>query len=578
MQRIKVLSQDLINKIAAGEVIERPSSVIKELIENSLDSHADQIIIEIKEGGKSYLKVQDNGMGMDEQDVMLSIHRHATSKISNTQDLFDINTLGFRGEALSSIAAVSNLKITTKTKDSIEATFIDVENGVIKYKTKVGAPTGTIIEVSNLFFNTPARKKYLESMLSEVRYITDIVIRYALINPKVGFKLISNDNVVINTPFTPDTLANIASIYGSDIAKQLIEIDYSNENIEITGFISKPSYTRVDKTQQSIFVNKRYIKNKTISSAIQDAYKELLMLNRYPFVLLNVNIQSNQIDVNVHPTKKEIRLSNEDLVYKTVLDAVKQSLQKHNLVQEKEITEKEMQKIFEKAETIQTQQQPFKSEKIIEPIQQQTLAKLETYTPEQKQHLPQINVLGLAHNCYILAETKDGVAIIDMHAAEERINLEDLELQFQNKGIRTQQLLEPDTISLSPTDSQLLLTNMHQLNSYGFIIEHFGGNSFLIRSTPVIMNRQQKKELLLDILDELNANKVKSVDQIKDKVIRRMACRKSIKQGDSIELKQMHNLISKLYLCKHPYACAHGRPTMIILSKYDLDKKFKRIV
>ena len=586
MQKIKILSQDLINKIAAGEVIERPSSVVKELIENSLDSGADQILLEIKEGGKSYIKVQDNGHGMSEKDAMISIHRHATSKIEFTEDLFKINTLGFRGEALSSIAAVSNLKITTKTKESIEGNFLEVENGVIKYQTKIGSADGTIIEVSNLFFNTPARKKYLENMQNEARHITDIVIRYALINPSVGFKLISNDNLIMNSPQTSDTLSNIVHIYGRDVGKSLLPINYSDDNIEVMGFISKPSYTRADKGQQSEYVNKRYIKNKTISSAIYDAYKELLMLHRHPFVVININIDPAMIDVNVHPTKKEIRLSKENIIYQAVYGAVRKTLDENNLITERMITDKEIQRqFFQTTETIQPiteqlQQKSLKAEKIIEPVMQQTLAKTQTYitTDEQTQYLPHINILGLAHDCYILAETPEGIAIIDMHAAEERINLETLNREYQDKGIKTQQLLQPETISLSPTDSQLLLANINQLTNYGFIVEHFGANDFLIRSTPVIMNKQQKKELLLDILDELNANKAKLIDQIKDKVIRRMACRKSIKQGDRIEMQQMYNLVRKLYQCKDPYACAHGRPTIINLTKYDLEKKFKRVV
>ncbi len=581
MAKIKVLSQDLINKIAAGEVIEKPSSVVKELIENALDAYADQVLVEIIEGGKSYIKVQDNGFGMNEKDAMLSFHRHATSKISVTQDLFDINTLGFRGEALASIAAVSNVKITTRVKEKIEGVFIEVENGTIKYKASVGCPVGTVIEVSNLFYNTPARKKYLESIQNETRHITDIVIRYSLINPKVGFKLISNGNIIINTPFTPDVLANVASIYGADVAKTLLPINYSSDSIEIKGFISKPSYTRADKTQQSVFVNKRYVKNKIISSAIHDSYKELLMLHRHPFVILDITIPARSIDVNVHPTKKEIRLSKEGLVYQIVFDAVKKTLQENNLVTEREITDKELQKSFHQTiKPITEQQEALKANKVVEPMSQQTLAKPDTQvsTSEQTQQLPQVNILGLAHNCYILAETPDGVAIIDMHAAEERINLENLQQQYEDKGIKTQQLLSPETITLSPTDSQLLQSNLTQLTNYGFIVEHFGQNTFLIRSTPVIMNKQQKKELLLDILDELNANKAKLIDQIKDKVIRRMACRKSIKQGDRIEMAEMYALVRKLYKCKDPYACAHGRPTIINLTKYDLEKKFKRVV
>ncbi len=576
MQKIKVLSQDLINKIAAGEVIERPSSVVKELIENSIDSGATEILIEVKEGGKSYIKVQDNGSGMSEKDAMISIHRHSTSKINNVEDLFSINTLGFRGEALASIAAVSNLKITTRTSDSLEGNFLEIENGIIKYQTKIGSIIGTIIEVSNLFFNTPARKKYLDNMQNEARHITDIITRYALINPRISFKLISNNNLIINSPLTSDTLSNIVYIYGTEIGKNLLQINFSDGLIEINGFISNPSYTRADKTHQSIYVNNRYIKNKIISSAIYDAYKGLLMLHRHPFVVLNINLDPKQIDVNVHPTKKEIRLSKQDVVYQSVFNAIRKTLNEHNLITEKEISDKSVQQIFESVQPFFDQQKELKAEKIIEPLAQQTLAKVETYVDDSR--LPSINILGLAHNCYILAEVIDGVAVIDIHAAEERINLEDLQSQYENKGIKTQELLQPETISFAPTDSQLLIMNLNSIRNYGFIIEHFGGNDFLVRSTPVIMNKQQKKELLLDVLDELNANKVKSIDQIKDKIISRMACRKSVKQGDRIELNEMYNLIRRLYGCKNPYACAHGRPTMIILSKYELEKKFKRIV
>lgn len=576
MQKIRLLSQDIINKIAAGEVIERPASVVKELIENSMDAGATQISVDIKEGGKSSIKVTDNGEGMCEQDAMLCIHKHSTSKLSTADDLFHITTLGFRGEALASIAAVANLKLTTRTNASIEGTFLEVENGVIKYSTKVGCPVGTMIEVSNLFFNTPARKKYLDTMLNEERYITDVIIRYSLINPKIGFRLVSNDDVVVNSPQTSDTLSNVVFIYGREIAKALIPINYSDSKLEIMGFISKPSYTRADRSQQSIYVNRRYISNKIISAAIYDAYKDLLMLHRHPFAILNIDIDPILIDVNVHPTKREIRLANENQIYKSVFDAIRKTLQAHDLIREAELEDSSAQEIFKEVQKAADVQGSLKAEKVIEPVAQQTLAKSETKIEDER--LPNMNILGLAHDCYIVAEVADGIALIDMHAAEERINLEDLQNQYENKSIKTQRLLQPETISLSPTDAQLLMINLDRLKDFGFIVEHFGSNDFLVRSTPVIMNSQQKKELLLDILDELNANKVKLIDQVKDKVIARMACRKSIKQGDRIELQQMYDLVRRLYHCNNPYACAHGRPTIIILNKYELEKKFRRVV
>lgn len=573
LSKIKILDEELINKIAAGEVVEKPASVVKELIENSIDSGADIITIELQEGGKSFIKITDNGSGIAKDDVDLSIVRHATSKISTDDDLFKIQTLGFRGEALASISAVSNLKMMTRTNDELEGVKILVSGGSILKNEPVGCPVGTSIEVTDLFFNTPARKKHLKSIKSELNQTIDIVTRYALIHPEISFKFIHDSATIINSPATDDLLSNIVNIYNKDTAKSLIKVSKDSEKVSVRGFISKPELTRSDKEFISVFVNDRYIKNKIITDAIIESYHTLLHSHRYPVAILSVKIKPELIDVNVHPQKTEIRLSMEDLIYQHVLEACKESLHDINLIPEVQANEKQsvLMASTEKSKKI--------AEKVYEHKPEQTvLAAVETTVEAQTEKIPELTILGLVHNCYIIAEDADGFLIIDMHAAEERINYEKLMNQHKGKGIEVQQLLSPTHIDLTPIDANVLGSNLKMLETFGFSIENFGNNSFIVRTAPMIVKKQMNKDIILDILGELKQNKLNTLEEIKEKILIRMACRGSVKQGERIEKAEMFKILKDLHNCDLPYTCPHGRPTIIKLTKSDLERKFKRVV
>lgn len=574
MGNINILEDELINKIAAGEVIERPASVVKELIENSIDSGATIINIELNEGGKSLIKVTDNGSGMVKEDAELSIMRHATSKISKDDDLFNINTLGFRGEALASVAAVANLKIITKTKDDLEGTKILVSGSTVLKNEPVGAPVGTAIEVTDLFFNTPARKKHLKSIKSELNHVIDIVTRYALIHPEISIKLTHDTTMIMNSPASDDVLSNIVNIYGKDIAKKLIKVNHETDKLSVKGFISKPELSRSDKDLISVFVNNRYIKNKVINNALTDSYHTFLHSNRYPVAVLSIKVKPELVDVNVHPQKTEIRFSIEDHLYEAVFNSCKEALLDVNLIPEVAPSEKQS--------VLTASAKPIKkkvAEKVYEHKPEQTaLVEVKTKVEAETEKIPEMTVLGLVHDCYIIAEDGEGFLVVDMHAAEERIRYERLMKEYKGKGISVQELLSPVHLDLNPIDANVLGSNLKLLEEFGFKIENFGNNSFILRTAPMVIKKQLKKDIVLDIIAELKQNKFKRIEDIKESIITRMACRGSVKQGDRIEKAQMHKILKDMHTCDSPYTCPHGRPTIIKFTKSDLERKFKRVM
>ncbi len=573
MPTINKLDNALINKIAAGEVIERPASVVKELIENAIDAEATKISVEIKESGFSLIKVIDNGKGMDKEDAKLSIERHATSKIKEKDDLFKIKTLGFRGEALASIAAISNIKITTKRKKDKEAYQISAEAGRIYNEKELGYQDGTTLEIKDLFFNVPARKKFLKNFRLEFQNIVDIVSRYALISPKIFFKLVHNGKNIFIAPSTSDWQGSIINIYGKDTAKELLPVNYSDGTYEIMGFVSKPKLTRADKTHQSIYVNNRYVKNSTITSGIYDAYHTLLFNHRHPVVVLNISVEPKLIDVNVHPTKKEIRINREQEMKEAVQKAVGEALEKDNLVPKD--TDRP-QRIF--IDDIKFEREKFKKRYKIEKSRQQELEfdekeintgkedRQQTEEEEQK-----YNILGQVHNCYIIAEDEEGILLIDQHAAEERINYERFMEMYHNKNINIQELLEPIMFELEPKDSTAIQNKIEKFKNIGFDIEEFGHNSFILRTLPVVLGKLQDKKKILDLIDE-----VKSLNNLEENMLIMKACKASIKQGDALSNTQMYDLLKRLNKAKVPYTCPHGRPTMIKMTKQELERKFKR--
>ena len=525
MGLIQVLSETTANQIAAGEVVERPASIVKELIENSLDAGASRVEIEIKDYGKELIKISDNGSGMDQEDAKKSVLRHATSKIQNTEDLFAIQTLGFRGEALASIAAVSMLSITTKRKDELGAFNLILEGGKIISEKIIGAEEGTTLEVKNLFFNTPARKKFLKTDAVELRHIMDTVIRYVLIHPEVSFKLVHENNLLLNSPTVNNFRDNFASIYGTNSAKELLKVSYQKESVKINGFISKPYQARNDRSQQHLFVNQRWIRNDELAKAIYDGYHSLLFVGKHPVFVLNLELNPEKIDVNVHPAKTEIKIEQKEEVCSAVEKAVRETLEKNNLIPIMDL-EQERQLVFgtEKKEAKYAFEPGYQTVLEDKPVnfvsdEEVTITELplgrEQY-PETSisLKLPPMKILGQILKTFFVAEIEGGALFIDQHVVQERVLYEKFMEQFLGKRVMVQELLQGEILEFSPAEKILVIENLIKLKELGFSLEEFGGNSFILKTVPNLFGRLQPTEMLYTVLEELKSGKI-STNQLK---------------------------------------------------------------
>ncbi len=616
MPKINLLAEDLINKIAAGEVIERPASVVKELIENSLDAEATRISIDIKDSGKAMIKVSDNGEGMDEADARNSILRYSTSKIRNDDDLFSIMTLGFRGEALASIAAVSQMSITTKREQQTEGFNIAVEAGQVISSGAIAAGRGTMVEVRNIFFNTPARKKFLKTDPVELRHIVDVVISYALINNKISFRLVHDGHELLNSPAVEDLRDNISSIYGVSLAKDLMKVEFESNDIKVKGYIAKPHQARNDKSQQAVFINNRWVKSEEIARAVYDAYHSLLFINKHPILVLNIDIDPQKIDVNVHPTKAEIKIEQKDEVYKTVFEAVKYALQKNNLVpvaeeKEEQLTfrktgEKEVRREAKPKYSLELGQQVTfrvrEDDSRLEMIDSQTeredsrestevgyLHKVfqkqgeeeyatpeeEVTIPEQGVRFPAMKLLGQVHRTFFIAETLGGLHYIDQHAAHERVLYERFMNQYMNRGIEVQRLLEGGLLEFSAAEKIIIEENKEELARLGFTMEDFGGNTYLIKTIPLLFGKVQPKEIIYEVIALLKEGKRK-LAETKEAIVIRMACRAAVMAGEELTIQRMEQILKELAKTKLPYTCPHGRPTIVKVTVDELERIFKR--
>ena len=585
--RIILLDDHLISKIAAGEVIERPASVIKELTENSIDAGATQITVEVEDGGKKLMRITDNGTGMTKKEAQLALMRHATSKIKDESDLSSIHTLGFRGEALASIVSVSRFSLKTKTKDSLAGTEITQDGAEERTIKEIGIMEGTTITVKDIFFNTPARQKYLKSSSTELGNIIDVITSYTLIYPQIHFKLISNANTLFTSPKTHDMQANIATIYGKDVAEDMLKTDYDKPPIKIAGYISKPSLTRAGKRYQSIYVNKRHIKNKLITRAVYDAYHTYLPIGRHPIFIISIDIDPKIIDVNVHPAKTEIRIEKESELYEAVYSAVKSVLEKSELIPE--VKDDGVQRKIPASYT-----RPAQSGTPYTPQQTPYLpAKTPTsYTPKiaprqlmikdtEKditfQKLPDMQIISQIGNTYIIAESESSMYLIDQHAAHERINYEKLKKTKDNRPNESQALLDPKIIELSQKDAAILDEKKELLKATGFDIEPYSDNSFSVRAIPVILGKQYSESNVTDVINDIiEASKVTGIDNLKDSIIKMIACKASIKAGERLTDKQMLDILKELDTCDAPYTCPHGRPTIIEMTMKEIEKRFKR--
>ena len=592
MSKIKVMNEILANKIAAGEVVEKCMNVVKELVENSIDAKSDEIKIELVDSGVKMIKVTDNGIGMDKEDALLAFSRHATSKLIDEDDLFNINSLGFRGEALPSIASVS--KTTLKTSNGEDGWEVVVDGGKIESVEASDLKKGTSITVSNLFYNTPVRLKYLKNLYTELSHITDYVQKMALSYPNIKFTLINNDKVLLNTDGSGNLLKVIHNIYGLAITKKMIEVSGENDDYEVSGYISYPEVVKGTKNAITTLVNGRIIRNLELNRAIIDSYHTYIAVDKYPIIVLNIDVDPSLIDINIHPTKMDIKFSKIDELKSLINKLITEQLTKLSLIpeikKEEFITKEEENILFdtylqEKEESkkeesipIQTQQFEFTYEVKDEDktYQRQELDIIDTNEKTKESRIKKMFPVGLVHGTYIIAENEDGMFIIDQHAANERINYEKYLYALGNHDKTNMDLLFPYTIELPISEYLILKNHFNILDDLGIRYEEFGMNTIVIRSVPIWLPSTKTEEALRKILDIIVTTEDFNSYKFSEKIAITLACKMSIKANDHIELSDMEILLERLSKCDNPFTCPHGRPTIITYSNYELEKLFKR--
>lgn len=657
MPQIALLSQETIDKIAAGEVIERPSSVVKELVENAIDAGSSAVTVEIKEGGISFIRISDNGCGIEREQIPLAFLRHSTSKIKSVEDLFTVTSLGFRGEALSSIAAVSQVELITKTNGDFTGSRYLIEGSKEVSLEEIGAPDGTTFIIRNLFYNTPARKKFLKSAQTEGTYIHELMQRMILSHPDVAFKFIMNNQVKLQSSGNGNIKDIIYHLYGRDITKALLPIAHESELFKVSGFIGKPMISRGNRGYELYFVNGRFIRSQILSKAIEDAFKPFLMQHQYPFTVLYFEIDSSLLDVNVHPTKMELRFSNQQELYREVQSILSAALVHRDIIPEVPVdTPKKNEMEVPKIEKVMPE--PFEQKRLEEirkavrkdspyeikyPVsrpmgtgsvssaaQEKLLDTIKSMPPEdmmeeriQKEPLPEQlkketekelakeayvlreeetygakpersyeqgsflkeeemakqKIIGQLFDTYWLVEYNDRLFIVDQHAAHEKVMYEKLEKQFEKKEFTSQAISPPIVITLSMREAEVLERFKEQFTKLGFEIEHFGGAEYSICGVPGNLYRLNTRDVLIEMLDELTdgISERATTDVILDKIAS-MSCKAAVKGSQRLSLPEMEQLMKDLMKLDNPYNCPHGRPTIIAMSKYEIEKKFKRIV
>ncbi len=585
-QTIKILPQSLANKIAAGEVIQRPASAVKELIENSIDANSNSIQIIIKDGGSSLIHVIDDGRGMSKEDASIAFHRHATSKISVYEDLECITTLGFRGEALASIASVSQVEMRTRMKQLEIGTKVKIEGGSILEISDDTFPGGTSIQVRNLFYNTPARRNFLKSINTEYRHIYDVVERVALSYPELSLKFIANDDIILNLRPSP-IQERISEIFGNKLTQTLIYFEEKNELIELSGFLGRPDYSRKGKAQQYLFLNKRFVVNRNLSHAVYQAYEHLLEKGNFPLFILYLSIDPRKVDVNVHPSKMEVKFENESSIYRAVLSVIRKSLSSQNLIPSVQI-EDNISSTRSKASTPNIEQTDWKQliqpDKIIGQMgskfedERSIKLKFESEAINQMEIETQIEkkTIWQVHNKYIIKIVSDGIMIIDQHAAHERILYEKARARFTQEGKESQQLLFPQTIQLSPGDTTIVKQLYSDLERLGFTIKFFGNSTVIVDGVPPEIKPGEESTILQEIISLFKEDEQQIRIEPKEKLAKSFACKAAIKAGDPLSDNEMKSLIEQLFNTEIPYVCPHGRPVSLKLSLTELDKRFSR--
>ncbi|MDC7278337.1 DNA mismatch repair endonuclease MutL [Butyrivibrio fibrisolvens] len=627
MGKINLLSQETIDKIAAGEVVERPASVAKELIENSIDAGATAISVEIKGGGIEYLRITDNGSGIDKDQIQIAFLRHSTSKISSAVDLDNVRSLGFRGEALSSISAVSKVELITKTKDSLLGACYIIEGAKEISLTDIGAPDGTTFIVRQLFYNTPARKKFLKSESTEGSYVFDVVEHLALSHPEISFKFLLNGKEKLMTSGNGSLSDTIYQIYGRQIASNVLDIDYSDDKVSINGFIGQSIIARGNRAFEHFFVNQRYIKSNNLSRACEEGYYGFLMGHQYPFFVINIAFTDSAVDVNVHPTKQEVRFENESQICELLTKIINQRLRKREDVVESPIDEPKVkpqpiiqQPAYTSQPAPQTEVKPAASQAVREPeiipppkpvktpepferdrlerIKQSITAQIHSDTPYEKKFaeknrggekyeqisflnkeaVKEHKIVGQVFDTYWIVEYDKNMYIIDQHAAHEKVLFEKTMARLKNNEMTSQMISPPVIVSLSPQDVLLFENYREAFEKLGYRVESFGGNELAINGIPGNLLNLDPKAFFLEVLADCQSYKASdSFDMIIEKVAS-MSCKAAVKGNNRLSIPEIKTLIDELLELENPYHCPHGRPTMISFSEYELGKKFKRII
>jgi DNA mismatch repair protein MutL len=627
MGKIVQMDEHLSNKIAAGEVVERPASVVKELVENSIDANASRIEVEVEEGGLSLIRVLDNGDGIEPEDCILAFNRHATSKIKNEQDLIHIRTMGFRGEALPSISSVSQVELKTSTGDG-PGTYLFIENGKIVKQQQTSSRKGTDVNVRNLFYNTPARLKHLKTIQTELGAITDLMNRLALANPHVAFRLKHNGKELLQTSGNDNLQQIIASVYGIQTAKNMIPVTCSSLDYEITGYIAKPEVNRASRQYISLFMNGRYIKNYSLSKAIQNAYHTFLPIGRFPIAVLSIKMDPTIIDVNVHPSKHEARLSKETELVQLVENELRRTIKAQQLIPDVQIPRKEQKAkdldyqssflfqygqtkeltkpVYEAAETSQTEMSQTRLAETVshetenEQIREMVDTLLEDkkscnqdWAPDKfpadhndndffhesnKEKLPVLYPIGQMHGTYILAQNENGLYLIDQHAAQERIKYEYFRKKVGQVEREVQMLTVPYTFEYTSHESAFINENLEFFSQVGLFLEPFGQNTFIVREHPQWFPKGYEKETMLDIVQQVLDNKKINIEKLREEAAIMMSCKGSIKANHHLRNDEIFALLQSLRAAEDPYTCPHGRPVTIHLSTYELEKMFKRVM
>lgn len=637
MAKINILDNQTIDKIAAGEVVERPASVVKELVENAIDAGADAVTVEIKEGGTTLIRVTDNGGGIEKSQVENAFLRHATSKISSADDLTKLVSLGFRGEALASIAAVAQVELITKTPEELTGIRYLIEGGVEKEQAEIGAPDGTTLLVRNLFYNTPPRKKFLKQPRTEGSYVADLMEHLAMSNPQVSFKFLLNGQNKFYTTGSGDLREIVFRIYGKDIAGALTDFRCEKEGMTVTGLLGKPVINRANRSYEIFYINGRYIRSTLISKAVEEGYREYLMQHKFPFCILHFQIDTEKIDVNVHPSKMEVRIEDGPDFYETVREAVEEALREREMIPEVTLSDAEKKEAkkternggrtnekapepFEKRRIAQSQQKPGVQSGVEMPFplkagepeqtasiraiyeknrpaeanvlrqtavyragsgtekeetEQMTMFDDKILSEKAKEHY---EIIGQLFETYWLISYQDKLLIVDQHAAHEKVRYERLMRHFREKEAASQQINPPMIVTLNNQEKECLQNHMEDFAALGFVIEEFGGNDYAIRSVPLDLYGYTEGTFFYEILDELAAEVATGTPESVRNRIATMACKAAVKGNMRMSRQEMGALIDELLTLDNPYNCPHGRPTIISMSKQELEKKFKRIV